>query len=39
MATRKFQLPGIQDLTKEQERVRALPLVRAAPNRGGSRYG
>lgn len=26
MAKRRFQLPGIQDLSKEQERVRALPL-------------
>ena len=25
MAKRKFELPGIQDLSKEQERVRALP--------------
>ena len=25
MAERKFELPGIQDLSKEQERVRALP--------------
>ena len=25
MAKRRFQLPGIQDLSKEQERVRALP--------------
>ena len=24
-ATRKFELPGIQDLTKEQELIRALP--------------
>ena len=24
--SRRFELPGIQDLTKEQERVRALPL-------------
>ncbi len=26
MSTRKFELPGIQDLTKEQEQARALPL-------------
>jgi DNA helicase-2/ATP-dependent DNA helicase PcrA len=26
MAKRRFQLPGIQDLSKEQEKVRALPL-------------
>ena len=25
MAKRKFELPGIQDLSKEQESVRALP--------------
>ncbi|MYA03131.1 MAG: hypothetical protein F4Y37_00735, partial [Caldilineaceae bacterium SB0664_bin_22] len=26
-ATRKFELPGIQDLTKEQEQIRALPKI------------
>lgn len=41
MATRKFQLPGIQDLTKEQERVRALPhrgqhLIVGGPGTGKS---
>ena len=41
MATRKFELPGIQDLTKEQERVRALPkcgqhLIVGGPGTGKS---
>ncbi len=41
MATRKFELPGIQDLTKEQELVRALPkqgqhLIVGGPGTGKS---
>lgn len=41
MAKRRFQLPGIQDLSKEQERVRALPfegqhLIIGGPGTGKS---
>jgi len=41
MAKRKFELPGIQDLSKEQERVRALPkegrhLIVGGPGTGKS---
>ncbi len=40
-ATRKFELPGIQDLTKEQEQIRALPktgqhLIVGGPGTGKS---
>lgn len=41
MATRKFELPGIQDLSKEQEKARALPkegqhLIVGGPGTGKS---
>ncbi|MDE0347301.1 MAG: hypothetical protein OXI66_16205, partial [Boseongicola sp.] len=41
MAKRKFELPGIQDLSKEQEAVRALPkegqhLIVGGPGTGKS---
>ena len=35
MATRRFELPGIQDLSKEQEAARALPKEEQQPINGG----